>query len=139
MNFSGWCETDASQVAGSEGMKNTHFRRRNKPHSTSPQAVNWENSSRKVASVRNVMQSMPQDLAVLSFYIRVCSDRNHVQSSRPPSTSKTHDVAVGSGDPSPSTIAPIMPHTQSILIIRHSGSAQSASLKRRRSWTKLLW
>lgn len=88
MNFIGWCETDASQVAGSEGMKNTHFRRRNKPRSTSPPVVNLDNSSRKVASVRKLMQPMLQDLVVLSFYIRVCSDLNHIQSRR--SQSCTH-------------------------------------------------
>jgi hypothetical protein len=113
MNFIVWCETDASPVAASEGMKNTHFRRRNKPHSTSPPAVNLENSSRKVASVRNVMQPMPQDLAVLSFYIRVCSDLNRIEwcwchrCTHP----KTRDVVVRSGDKNPSSPSPIGPPT----------------------------
>jgi hypothetical protein len=127
MNFIGWCETDASQVAGSEGMKNTHFRRRNKPHSTSPPVVNLENSSRKVASVRNVMQPMLQDLAVLSFYIRVCSDLNHIERScLHRCTHRRHATSQSEVETEPLQCLRQSGHTHNYFkIIRLSGSAQA--------------
>jgi hypothetical protein len=63
-----WCFAGCGSRRHKE---HSHFGRRNTSHSTSPSVVHLENSVRKVASVRNVMQPMPQDLAVLSFDISV--------------------------------------------------------------------
>lgn len=115
MNFIVWCETDASPVAGSEGMKNTHFRRRNKPYSTSPPAVNLVNSSRKVASVRNVMQPDASRSSRFVFLypslFRPQPDRGGVGTIHRCTHRKTRDVVVRSGDKNPSSPSPIGPPT----------------------------
>jgi len=129
-------------VAGSEGMKNTHFQTE-KINCTAraPRRSIWRIHPEKWASVRNVMQPMPQDLAVFAFLypslFRSQTGSSGVGAIAAPTHRKNPRRRSQKWRQEPLRVLHQSGRPQTYFkIIRHSGSSPKRHLKRRRSCAK---